>query len=309
MIIAVVVTVCMSDIPYSRYPLITLSTRAQIESERARASWTSAARHILAREGIPGLYSGLRPALYGVSLTNFVFFYWLEWTRAVFSKASSSSPSSVAASAAAVAKGGNASSAVGTTSMGRSRYNHTRRLSTIQDMSAAAIAGSATVIVTNPIWVVSTQAKAANDHNSSGAPGECFLLGEQKKARPPSTLSVLWRLLAQGDVRALFAGVFPALVHVLSPVVQHTVFEHLKNLTERTRRRKITPQDLFLLGALSKAVAITIIYPFITVSSRMSKEKRKRVSMSNSLRKIFVEEGFRGLYIGKAAMSVPNQHP
>ena len=57
------------------YPLITLSTRAQVESKRAHSSTLNAVRHIIAREGVSGLYSGLDSALFGISVTNFVYYY------------------------------------------------------------------------------------------------------------------------------------------------------------------------------------------------------------------------------------------
>lgn len=57
------------------YPLITLSTRAQVESKRAQSSTLNAARRIIKREGIVGLYAGLDSALFGISVTNFVYYY------------------------------------------------------------------------------------------------------------------------------------------------------------------------------------------------------------------------------------------
>ena len=41
------------------YPLITLSTRAQVESKRAQLSTLDAARRIIKREGMTGLYAGM----------------------------------------------------------------------------------------------------------------------------------------------------------------------------------------------------------------------------------------------------------
>ena len=57
------------------YPLITLSTRAQVESKKAQSSTLDAARRIVQREGITGLYAGLDSALFGISVTNFVYYY------------------------------------------------------------------------------------------------------------------------------------------------------------------------------------------------------------------------------------------
>lgn len=117
----------MRHLHYSRYPLITLSTRAQVESKKAESKFSDAVRHIIAREGVAGLYSGIHSALFGISVTNFVYYYWYEWTRAAFEKAA--------------IKAGRAS----------------KKLTTVESMIAGAIAGSATVIITNPIWVVNTR--------------------------------------------------------------------------------------------------------------------------------------------------------
>jgi solute carrier family 25 (peroxisomal adenine nucleotide transporter), member 17 len=57
------------------YPLITLSTRSQVESKRAQSTVLDAIRRIIQREGISGLYAGLDSAVFGISVTNFVYYY------------------------------------------------------------------------------------------------------------------------------------------------------------------------------------------------------------------------------------------
>lgn len=57
------------------YPLITLSTRAQVESKRAGSSTLDAVKRIVDREGVRGLFAGLDSALFGISVTNFVYYY------------------------------------------------------------------------------------------------------------------------------------------------------------------------------------------------------------------------------------------
>lgn len=68
-------TNCHRGSPVYSYPLITLSTRAQVESKRADTSTLDAARRIIKREGVVGLYAGLNSALFGISVTNFVYYY------------------------------------------------------------------------------------------------------------------------------------------------------------------------------------------------------------------------------------------
>ncbi|EEQ91960.1 peroxisomal membrane protein Pmp47 [Blastomyces dermatitidis ER-3] len=253
------------------YPLITLSTRAQVESKRAQSSALDAIRHIIAREGIRGLYAGLESALFGISVTNFVYYYWYEWTRSAFEKAA--------------VKAGRAS----------------KKLTTAESMIAGAIAGSATVLLTNPIWVVNTRMTARkSSEDKDGLPGGGATAGEAKP-KSKSTLATLMELLRKEGPAALFAGVLPALILVINPILQYTFFEQLKNALER--RRRITPTDAFYLGALGKLLATTITYPYITVKSRMHvavKEEKsgQKASLNESMMRIVREEGWGGLYRG-----------
>ncbi|PLB43103.1 mitochondrial carrier [Aspergillus steynii IBT 23096] len=245
------------------YPLITLSTRAQVESKRAHSTTADAIRRIVQREGVSGLYSGLESALFGISVTNFVYYYWYEWTRSAFEKAA--------------VKSGRAA----------------KKLTTVESMIAGAIAGSATVLLTNPIWVVNTRMTARkSDSDEAALPG-----GHPKKSQT-STIATLISLLRQEGPKALFAGVLPALVLVINPILQYTIFEQLKNMVER--RRRMTPKDAFYLGALGKILATSLTYPYITVKSRMhvaSKDGPKE-SLNGSVKRIIKEEGYMGLYKG-----------
>lgn len=242
--------------------LITLSTRAQVESKRVGESSIASAKHIINREGITGLYSGIDSAMVGIGVTNFVYYYWYEWTRAGFEKAKAS-------------------------------RGESKRLGTIESMIAGAVAGSATVLMTNPIWVVNTRMTAReNDEND--------VEGQQKKQKP-STIGTLLKLLKEEGPSALFAGVLPALVLVINPILQYTIYEQLKNMIEK--KRKVGPRDAFLLGALGKLLATTITYPYITVKSRAHVAKKvagtKAEGMTESLKKIVREQGYGGLYNGK----------
>ncbi|KAF3902054.1 Mitoferrin [Arthrobotrys entomopaga] len=250
------------------YPLITLSTRSQVEAKRAETSVADAVRRIVAREGISGLYAGLESALFGISVTNFVYYYWYEWSRGVFEAA-------------------NVKRGIG------------KKLSTLESMAAGALAGSATVLITNPIWVVNTRMtarKSERTENSSDLP----TLENPRPKKALSTFGVLRQLIKNEGFKALFAGVIPALVLVINPILQYTIFEQLKNLVERRKGRKLAPLDAFYLGAIGKLFATGITYPYITVKSRMHvAEKAERdPSVIQSLKKIVDEEGVSGLYKG-----------
>jgi len=243
------------------YPLITLSTRAQVESKRAHSSTLDAVRRILDREGIRGLYAGLESALFGIGVTNFVYYYWYEWTRAGFEKAA--------------VKAGRAS----------------KKLTTVESIIAGAIAGSATVLLTNPIWVINTRMTARKTASEELLPGS-----PPKKA--PSTIGTFLSLIREEGPTALFAGVLPALVLVINPILQYTIFEQLKNALEK--RKRVRPIDAFYLGALGKLLATSITYPYITVKSRMhvASKDGPRENTIASLQRIVKEEGWHGLYKG-----------
>ncbi|KAF1732600.1 hypothetical protein MY5147_001417 [Beauveria neobassiana] len=247
------------------YPLITLSTRAQVESKKADSKFSDAVQKIIAREGIAGLYSGINSALFGISVTNFVYYYWYEWTRSFFE--------------AAAVKAGRAS----------------KKLTTVESMIAGAIAGSATVVLTNPIWVVNT--RVTTYKHDVDADLEAARKG-RPAARRPSTLATLMTLLKKEGPQALFSGVMPALVLVINPILQYTLFEQMKNAVER--RRKVTPTIAFFLGALGKLFATSVTYPYITVKSQMhvASGSSKKEGMSQTLNRIVREEGYAGLYKG-----------
>lgn len=244
------------------YPLITLSTRAQVESKKAESKFVEAVQKIIAREGVSGLYSGINSALFGISVTNFVYYYWYEWTRAFFEKAAT--------------KAGRAS----------------KKLTTVESMIAGAIAGSATVIITNPIWVVNTRVTTRKQET------ETDLEGRTKPAKRPSTIATLMSLLKNEGPQALFSGVVPALVLVINPILQYTLFEQMKNTVEQ--KRKITPTIAFFLGALGKLFATSVTYPYITVKSQMhvAAHSEKKEGMVQALNRVVREEGYSGLYKG-----------
>lgn len=227
-------------------------------------------RRIIDREGISGLYSGLESALFGISVTNFVYYYWYEWTRAFFEKAA--------------LKAGRAS----------------KKLTTLESMMAGALAGSATVLITNPIWVVNTRMTARkSDSDSPVLPGG----GDVKPKKAPSTIATFMTILREEGPARFFAGVMPALVLVINPILQYTIFEQLKQMLEK--RRRVTPTDSFYLGALGKLAATSITYPYITVKSRMhvaSKDGPKD-SMMTTFRKVLKEDGVAGLYGGALSTS------
>jgi solute carrier family 25 (peroxisomal adenine nucleotide transporter), member 17 len=127
-------------------------------------------------------------------------------------------------------------------------------------MVAGFIAGSATVLLTNPIWVVNTRETIREDidekphSNGNGV----------KKPVPGNKgfLSILRDIIRTEGIGALWSGVIPGLILVINPIIQYTAFEQLKTIVERRRGSRSTPNDAFFLGALGKLLATGITYPY-----------------------------------------------
>ncbi|KAJ2931628.1 hypothetical protein H1R20_g5397, partial [Candolleomyces eurysporus] len=242
------------------YPLIFLSTRAAVETK----SEPKAVLDIIKREGLVGLYSGLDSSLLGIAVTNGVYYYFYERTREALLRSKSS-----------------------------------KALTTLESMLTGLIAGSATTIISNPIWVVQTSQAVRTLSSDSSV--QVKKLGFFESAK---------NIIAKDGVGAFWRGIGPALVLVINPIIQYTVFEQLKNflIARRTARLRasgakatnvvLSDWDFFLLGALSKLAATSFTYPYIVVKSRFQAGNTKYKSSLEALLTIIKEEGVEGLYKG-----------
>ncbi|KAI9469786.1 MAG: mitochondrial carrier domain-containing protein [Benjaminiella poitrasii] len=161
-------------------------------------------------------------------------------------------------------------------------------MSTVESMLAGALAGCAVVFATHPIWTVNTRLTVKKG-----------VQGDAKDTKKPSALSVGLQILQREGVAGLYAGIRAALVLVINPIIQYTVFEQVKN--KLTKYKKLGNLDFFLLGAISKLCATGITYPYIVVKSRMQINQQgdeKYHSILDGFKKIIANEGIPGLYKG-----------
>lgn len=256
------------------YPLIFLSTRAAVETKNENKSTYEAVKDIVKREGVLGLYSGLGSSLWGIAITNGVYYYFYERTRGVILSSRS---------------GG-------------------KGLSTLESMITGWIAGSATSIISNPIWVVQTSQAVQSMAKSTESPSPTPTAGPIRKL---SILQTIQHILVTDGPLGFMRGVGPALVLVINPVIQYTVFEQLKNMLVKRRTAALraaggaaaaaavlTDLDFFMLGALSKFIATGSTYPYIVVKSRLQAGHAKYKSAADGILSIIRNEGVGGIYKG-----------
>ncbi|CAM9015205.1 unnamed protein product [Wickerhamomyces anomalus] len=160
---------------------------------------------------------------------------------------------------------------------------HTKRgLTPLESVATGAIAGSITCISTNPIWVANTRMTVKGKNNSN-------------------TLKTLIEIVKKDGLKTLFSGVLPALILVLNPIIQYTIFEQLKNFINKRKPNGMTSLHAFFIGALGKLIATGSTYPYITLKSRMH---LKDESNSNPktiigwIKQIYSKEGIAGFYNG-----------
>ncbi|KAI0320780.1 mitochondrial carrier [Amylostereum chailletii] len=259
------------------YPLVVLSTRAAVETRNEDKTTYQAVLDIIKREGVTGLYSGLSSSLLGIAVTNGVYYYFYERSKGAIVNSRSGS----------------------------------KGLSTLESMLAGLIAGSATTLISNPIWVIQTSqaVQSMTPSHPSADPTASPISPSPKKRGMFDTISYILRT---GGLPAFWRGIGPALVLVVNPVLQYTVFEQLKNALVRRRKVRgssgvLTDVDFFMLGALSKLVATSATYPYIVVKSRLQagqEHAQRYQSALHGLRTIVDEEGFGGLYKGVSSKLV-----
>ena len=187
-------------------PLDVLKTRLQVSTARAGGdayvSTLQSLRSIVRLEGAVGLYRGLTPTIAALLPNWAVYFTAYEFLKAR-------------------ARGGFETA------------TESEFAASLRHMTSAAGAGAATVLVTNPLWVVKTRLQVQHSRAlRDSMPARAVYAG---------TLDALRRVAAEEGMRGLYSGLAPSLAGIAHVVIQFPVYERLK--------LEIARGDVFGLGA------------------------------------------------------------
>ncbi|XP_070779548.1 peroxisomal membrane protein PMP34 isoform X2 [Enoplosus armatus] len=122
------------------------------------------------------------------------------------------------------------------------------------DLIIGIAAGVVNVLVTTPLWVVNTRLKLQ---------GSKFRNADIRPTNYSGIRDAFVQIIRDEGVGALWNGTFPSLLLVLNPAVQFMIYEGLK----RQLRRGLSSVEVFIIGAVAKAVATTVTYPLQTIQS------------------------------------------
>uniref|UniRef100_A0AC11CJM4 Solute carrier family 25 member 17 n=1 Tax=Ovis aries TaxID=9940 RepID=A0AC11CJM4_SHEEP len=149
-----------------------------------------------------------------------------------------------------------------------------------KDLVVGFVAGVVNVLLTTPLWVVNTRLKLQ---------GAKFRNEDIVPTNYSGIIDAFHQIIRDEGILALWNGTFPSLLLVFNPAIQFMFYEGLKRQLLK-KRMKLSSLDVFLIGAIAKAIATTVTYPMQTVQSilrfgrhRLNPENRTLGSLRNVL--------------------------
>uniref|UniRef100_A0A2I3G7A5 Solute carrier family 25 member 17 n=1 Tax=Nomascus leucogenys TaxID=61853 RepID=A0A2I3G7A5_NOMLE len=169
------------------------------------------------------------------------------------------------------------------------------------DTARLRLQGVVNVLLTTPLWVVNTRLKLQ---------GAKFRNEDIVPTNYKGIIDAFHQIIRDEGISALWNGTFPSLLLVFNPAIQFMFYEGLKRQLLK-KRMKLSSLDVFIIGAVAKAIATTLTYPLQTVQSilrfgrhRLNPENRTLGSLRNVLYLLHQRVrrfGIMGLYKGLEA--------
>jgi adenine nucleotide transporter 17 len=247
------------------YPLVNLSTRAAVATKHEDVSLKDAIVQTVKKEGLSGLYSGLESSLFGIALTNGIYYLFYEETRSQLIK--------------------------------RRTVQTGEGLSTSEGIIAGMIAGSITTTLTNPVWTVQAYQSTKVTTNAEGKVEKPTMGSAASDIIKQSGIKGLWRGLGP----ALILVINPVIQYTTFERMVSLLLNYRAKKAGAiavATRSALSDRDLFVLGALSKLIATGITYPYLVVKSRLQVASHKYKSSVTAVLEILKTEGLRGIYAG-----------
>ncbi|KAK7348856.1 hypothetical protein VNO80_23588 [Phaseolus coccineus] len=244
-------------------PLDVIKTRLQVHGlphgQKGNVIVTSL-QNIVKKEGFRGMYRGLSPTILALLPNWAVYFTSYEQVKGLLRS-----------------------------------HDGCKELTTIGNMIAAAAAGAATAISTNPLWVVKTRLQTQ---------------GMRTDVVPyKSVLSALTRITHEEGIRGLYSGIIPSLAGISHVAIQFPAYEKMKSYMaekDNTTVDKLSPGSVAIASSISKVFASVMTYPHEVIRSRLQEQGQAKnnviryAGVIDCTKKVFEKEGIAGFYRGCA---------
>ncbi|KAM5537236.1 hypothetical protein V8D89_009169 [Ganoderma adspersum] len=242
------------------YPLDTVKTRIQASTSESGDKLTVFAvlERILREDGLFGYYRGFLATMLNTFSMQYAYFFFYSIVRTSYMKR--------------LAAKRPAGSAAGP-------------LSTAAELALGAVAGGLAQIFTIPVSVIATRQQVGRflDRPKSKGKGKAkegnLEAGAEKdngkeEAYDDSFFGVAREIIAEEGVSGLWLGLRPGLVLTVNPAITYGMFERVKSLMlvargETNMNAKLSPWMAFTVGAISKALATVVTYPYIMAKVRI----------------------------------------
>ncbi|KAK6358436.1 hypothetical protein TWF730_007769 [Orbilia blumenaviensis] len=163
-----------------------------------------------------------------------------------------------------------------------------KTLGVFEELSIGVLSGAIAKFFTAPIANVVTRKQTA--------------ALRRVKTEDANATKIINQIYKEKGLRGFWSGYDATLILTLNPAITFFLYETLKSLLPRKYREKPTGGQTFLLAAISKAVASSIMYPISMAKARsqvQSKEKSKgKFAVLEVLKEAFKTGGIAGMYEG-----------
>jgi len=258
------------------YPLDVIRTHHQTRPDSSVLS-------LIETMGPGMLYQGLKAVLISLGISNFVYFYTNNLLKVLLR-----------------------------------RISQQKDVTIVQNLFIASLAGVVNVLLTCPLWVANTRLKLQSgmghgQSKPSSTSGQPRTTEEKPTKQSPHAndepykgmMDCLTRIAKEEGISSLWNGTASSLMLVSNPTIHFVVYDKVKGLiSERALtagRKTLTPFEIFLTGAIAKALATVLTYPVQLAQTRQRANRETSPGLTstyNLLSEVYGKAGFYGWFAG-----------
>jgi len=248
------------------YPLNIIRTKLQTDDPSLKRGISDVVEEIMRSKaeggggGFGAFYTGWKGQVIALGCSNFVYFYAYNCLKVIVQKRNKAT------------------------------------IGPVQNLAVGAVAGVINVLLTTPLWAVSTRLAVQAKKGT-------------KKGEEPykGMIDGLVQMYKLAGVRGLWKSVVPNLILVSNPTIHFFVYERVRIIMAKIAKKRgfpLTMIEFFLMGALAKTVATFFTYPLQVVQSQLRNDakkpngKQKYTGTFDCLIKIYDIAGWGGLFRG-----------